>query len=432
MSITLIRRHGPGCSAGHPQQSATTEAEERRKNARRCTCRIYAGGTLNGIYHKLATKTRDWNRAREVVAPYLEAGRWDITPPILPPPVAPPPSASAPQTGTPVPEAIKAYLKEHSDAKSAAGTLKKYRQVLGQFARYAEQLGIRYIEEWKRAHTRQFRATWGNSALTSDKKLSCLKAFFAMFVEDEVLETNPATISTRKNRAFKKGESEGGRQKNPFTGEELERMLDGCRNLDKLAGLRRWPKKKDGRQVVAITQYRDYRRKWTGEDLADFIQISYFTGLRISDVATFDVSRLTPPGEVKLRATKNGEWVSVWIPEWLRNLIRARAARIGPLIFGTHTTTDINVITDVWRRKLNRLWLGAGPWKQKPTHHRFRHTFVRILLERQVPISVIADLTGDTEKMIEKHYSAWMPGRQQETSRILAEAFRDVPRFHGR
>jgi integrase len=179
------------------------------------------------------------------------------------------------------------------------------------------------------------------------------------------------------------------------------------------------------------SEYRDYHRKWTGEDLADFIQISYFTGLRISDGATFDISRLTPAGEVKLRATKNGNCVSVWIPEWLRSTIRVRAGRIGPRIFGEHTTTDINVITDVSRRKLNALWAKAGPWEQKPTHHRFRHTFVRILLEHHVPPSVIAELVGDTEQMIRKHYSAWMPKRQENIRRMLAEAFRDVPRFHG-
>jgi hypothetical protein len=48
----------------------------------------------------------------------------------------------------------------------------------------------------------------------------------------------------------------------------------------------------------------------------------------------------------------------------------ARAKSVGPLIFGTHTTEDINVITDVWRRKLKVLWEMVGPWKVKPEHHR--------------------------------------------------------------
>ena len=52
-----------------------------------------------------------------------------------------------------------------------------------------------------------------------------------------------------------------------------------------------------------------------------------------------------------------------------------RALRHGPFIFGEHQTKDMNVVTDVWRRKLIKLWSLCGPWKEKPTQHRFRHTF---------------------------------------------------------
>jgi integrase len=437
MQIYLMRRHGPHCPAGHPQDSATGELEERRRNAKKCSCRIYAWGTLAGVFHKLATKQRDWERAKEIIAPYVAAGRWDDVVPVPPPPStdpAPPagdPLCAAPEAGFRNADAVKAFLKSHQTSQSAPNTIKKYREVLGQFERFGADLGLRYVEEWTRAHVRQLVLHWGetNGPLTVQKKLGALKAFFEPFFEDRILAENPARIKTRQNRAFRLRAGTNSKQKNPFTDAELKQMLEGCRSLGRTE-IREWPKKSGGRQVVAITQYRDYHRKWTGEDLADFISLSYFTGLRISDVATFEASRLTPEGEVRLRATKNGTWVSVWIPEWLRQRIRLRAARFGESIFGTHTSTDMNVITDVWRRKLNVLWESNGPWKEKPTHHRFRHTFVRILLERHVPVALVAELAGDTEQMIRRHYSAWMPERQQSASRVLAEAFRDVPRFH--
>ncbi len=59
-----------------------------------------------------------------------------------------------------------------------------------------------------------------------------------------------------------------------------------------------------------------------------------------------------------------------WVPGWLQERIRARATEYGPSIFGEHTTKDPNVITDVWRRKLIKLWSFCGPWKEKPTPHR--------------------------------------------------------------
>jgi integrase len=55
----------------------------------------------------------------------------------------------------------------------------------------------------------------------------------------------------------------------------------------------------------------------------------------------------------------------------------------------------MNVITDLWRRKLVKLWKLCVPWKDKPTPHRFRHTFARILLERPgVTVRDVAELLG--------------------------------------
>jgi site-specific recombinase XerD len=80
--------------------------------------------------------------------------------------------------------------------------------------------------------------------------------------------------------------------------------------------------------------------------------------------------------------------------------VSARARAFGPYIFGEHQTTDMNVVTDVWRRKLNKLWTLCEPWKEKPTPHRFRHTFARILLQRPgVSIRDVAELLGNTEQM---------------------------------
>jgi integrase len=109
--------------------------------------------------------------------------------------------------------------------------------------------------------------------------------------------------------------------------------------------------------------------------------------------------------------------------------IGARAKEYGPLIFGEHSTNDINVITDIWRRKLKRLWSLCGPWPEKPTPHRFRHTFARILLERpNVTVRDVAELLGDTEEMIRRHYAAWVAERQERLTLVLQEAFREKPK----
>jgi integrase len=70
-----------------------------------------------------------------------------------------------------------------------------------------------------------------------------------------------------------------------------------------------------------------------------------------------------------------------------------------------------------------------GPWKDKPTPHRFRHTFARILLQKPgVTVRDVAELLGNTEEMVRRHYSAWVVERQERFTRILREAFDDKPK----
>jgi integrase len=86
-------------------------------------------------------------------------------------------------------------------------------------------------------------------------------------------------------------------------------------------------------------------------------------------------------------------------------------------------------LTDLWRRKLIRLWKLCGPWKEHPVHHRFRHTFVRIMLQLpDVTVREVAELIGDTEESVRRHYAAWVPERQARVTKILKEAFAGKPK----
>jgi len=71
----------------------------------------------------------------------------------------------------------------------------------------------------------------------------------------------------------------------------------------------------------------------------------------------------------------------------------------------------------------------CGPWKVKPTPHRFRHTFARIILQRGVTVRDVTDLLGNSEEVVRKHYAAWIPERQARLTRILQEAFDNKPKL---
>jgi integrase len=171
----------------------------------------------------------------------------------------------------------------------------------------------------------------------------------------------------------------------------------------------------------------EQKSAWSGDDVKDFIWVMVYTGLRISDAALFNMNRLHG-NEVFLRAKKNGGEVFAFIPDWLRDRLIARAKRAGSRPFIDGHSDRLETITDMWRRKIGKVFDLAGPFEEPPTPHRFRHTFARILLQRGVPVADVADLLGDDEKTVREHYSRWVTERQARLTKILQDAFEDKPK----
>ena len=112
---------------------------------------------------------------------------------------------------------------------------------------------------------------------------------------------NPARLV--KNQRTRDSADRRNEQKLPFSDEELKRMYEAC---DARYGKQeiKWSREIHHRRIEG--HYARYNSKWTGQDLADFISVSLYTGLRISDVATFHVDRMEPFGQILLRTTKAG------------------------------------------------------------------------------------------------------------------------------
>jgi len=297
--------------------------------------------------------------------------------------------------------------------------------LLAKLKAFADNRGYVMIDQWNPLDVREMRASWSVSHQTAAKNMSTIKAFFEFCVANEWLARNPARHV--KNPRSREAADKRSEQKLPFSDDELQRMYKACETKYGKQEIA-WSRVIHGHRVEG--EYARYNWKWTGQDLADFISVSVYTGLRISDVCTFRVDRMQETGEILLRTTKAGTHVYTWVPEWLQARIRDRAKEQGPHMFGEHNSTDINVVTDVWRRKLIKLWSLCGPWQDKPTPHRFRHTFARILLQRPgVTVRDVAELLGNSEQMVRKHYAAWIPERQARLTKILKDAFQDKPKL---
>jgi hypothetical protein len=49
------------------------------------------------------------------------------------------------------------------------------------------------------------------------------------------------------------------------------------------------------------------------------------------------------------------------------------------------------------------------------------------LLENGTSVRQVAELLGDTEDIVRKHYSKWVPGRQDRVRSGLQAAFKNIP-----
>lgn len=66
--------------------------------------------------------------------------------------------------------------------------------------------------------------------------------------------------------------------------------------------------------------------------------------------------------------------------------------RTSSSIFRCGVTFSMRQLTEIWRgKRLSKVFELAEPFEEKPTPHRFRHTFVRILLDTGVPVAVLCD-----------------------------------------
>jgi integrase len=419
MPLALYRRHRRDCKAGHAEELRTSEYDERKKGWKRCECPLFLSGTLQGTFKRQNTGQWEWENAKPIAISYEAAGNWSGT---VPEPTKPVPRTEEVQ-GITIEKAVNAFMAEFGDT-AAPNTQKKYRLLLGKLKSFAEGRGYVMIDQWTPIDVRELRTSWKVAPQTAAKNISTVKTFFEFCLANEWITRNPARLVQRQRT--RDAADTRNQQKLPFSDDELKRMYEAC---DTQYGKQPITWSRTTHAHGAQGEVNRYNRKWNGQDLADFISISVYTGLRISDVSTFHLSRLQAGGEILLRTTKGGTHVYTWVPQWLQERIRSRADEIGPYIFGEHTTKDMNVITDVWRRKLKSLWKLCGLWTAKPTPHRFRHTFARILLQRTgVTVRDVAELLGNSEQMVRRHYAAWIPERQARLTKVLQEAFEERPR----
>jgi integrase len=132
------------------------------------------------------------------------------------------------------------------------------------------------------------------------------------------------------------------------------------------------------------------------------------TGLAIGDATMMSKGRITKNGHgysVELRRAKTGTAVSCPIED---GLAKSVLALDGDTPFWTGNS-DLEDLTKNWRKIYTKIFEAAGI---EGHPHQFRHTCAKRLLVKGVPTGFVATVLGDTEQVVRKHYSKWIPERQ--------------------
>jgi site-specific recombinase XerD len=398
MALTLYRRHKRDCTAAHPEDSRSSQLEENRKGWKRCACKIHVSGTIAGKFARKNSGTHVWEEASQIAHAWKALGKWTDEIPLITPPGLP-----EPKDRTTIADALKDFIAKVETKGLARATQGKYATFKKQFTAFTEDRGYRYTDQLTISDMDRFYAGWKDGKRSKARKLNKLKNFVRFCLRRKWIKEDIAIdLEPPEGSSLAAGKS-------PFTDDELNRILGAC---DQIKPIPPGPG----------------HREWSGEDVKDFIYVMLYSGMRISDVATFDISTRLHGNEVFLRMHKTRKELFTWIPDWLVVRLRERERAWGPKIFGLSKSESLPVQTERWRLKLAKVFRLAGAFQEKAVPHRFRHTFVRILLEKGVQPSDVAELIGDTEAILRKHYSKWIKSRQTRLTNILKEAFEDKPK----
>jgi integrase/recombinase XerD len=321
----------------------------------RCRCRIWYDWNIDGKRITKPIGTRDWQRAQQLAREMEAEGR------VL-------------DSKSPLIEKVSEDFLADAKARGLREpSIYKYKLLLTQLKAFATDKGLVFISNFDVPVTAKFRESWTNKGTAARKKLESLRTFFTFCHDRGWISTNPA-----KKLKMPKNEEP---PVEPFTKEQVDAVLS------------------------AIPKYPDQQK---AVRLKALVLLLRYSGLRLGDAVTLDRKRIDT-GRLFLRTAKTGTRVFVPLP---KNVIDALdACPAGPHPFWTGGSKRKSV-TGNWQRALKMLFeLAEVPDGHA---HRFRHTFAAELLMSGALLTNVAQLLGhSSEKITEKHYSAWIKGRQE-------------------
>jgi integrase/recombinase XerD len=377
--LRVYTRHYPPCTR--------TES-----GYRRCHCPKWINGTLpTGKFIRMSANSRSWEGA-ERKARLLEVNADPLR--------QEPPDKSIRIT---IEEAIRDFLADEQARQLAKTTTCQSKSLFQQqLLPWAKSQALVFLDQLTTPKLREFRASWKNSALTSQRKHHRLNSFFDFCIENEWVIRNPA----RRMKAVHVTPV----PTDYFTASEFARILDGT------YAYAAW---KGGRDF----EHRSLR-------LRALILLMRWSGLSILDAVTLERHRLQGH-RLLLYRHKTKVPVFVPIPSAVAEMMHA-LPNSNPRYFFWSGNGDPHTAKKGWQRSLRRLFkavnLRTEDDQPKRSHpHMFRDTFAVELLLAGVPLDQVSLLLAHSSvKITEKHYAPFVKARQLQLENSVRLAWQSM------
>jgi site-specific recombinase XerD len=350
MGLDLYRRHGPHCKYSEKGQAFT-----------KCTCMIWAYGSIVGRPVRESLRTRDWTIATRI-AQEMES------------------SPGAAVRAMTIADAVNEFVGECHARKLAKSTITSYENTLSAFLKFCEHKHLTDIRALRLDEFRGFRASRQLAATTQRKEIETLRTFGKFcHAHDWIAKNFAADVRPPK---------EPGPVTMPYERDEISKLLEACDEIE------------NSNQAFAD------RARLRARAL---ILLMLYSGMRVSDVIRVERSRLGKDGRLMMRAMKTG------VPLYVRLHPDCVAALSSlPLesrYFLWSGNGKITSATGSARRTVNCISKISGV-KARP--HRFRDTFAVELLAQGEDIRTVQLLLGhESIKTTEKHYAPYVMRFQQ-------------------
>jgi site-specific recombinase XerD len=346
----------------NPKKCSSKDTQQCTNKRRPCPIWI-RGSKPDGTYIREPLDSRDWNKALDVMREIEATG-------VRPKPVV------ARKT---IEEWKDQFIQNAKTENRSPETIRKYKAMFEQLIEFAEDKGFRYPSDFDLESLEEFRNTWKDAPLSKSKKQERLRGIFRFALARKWTPDNPA-------QGLGRIKVDDG-QKIPFSADEMTKILKHA--------------------------------KAAGPQIYTFVLVMRFSGLRISDVCTLKADSLQG-NHLVLRTVKTGAPVKVLLPDVAADGLR-KIKKASAEYFFWNGSSKLESVTDLWRNhRLKPVFDTAKVAKAHP--HRFRHTFAVELLKNGTPAGIVASLLGNSERIVTKHYSAWVAERQKGLDEAVTKA----------